>query len=210
MWALVNIRWRIGIIVSVAGAYAAVLAFMGLIPLQETGFAGKALFFLSPIGLTVITGYLIGIWKQAWIAPASWGLGKMFFPDLNGHWQGRVDSSHARKDPDASYELELRIDQSWGRIEVANDGKRGVSDSTQILCKPDRHNGRPCLYVMFEGRATVVSDTDSERFLGAERITYNSDTGELTGEYMTDRAWMRGDNTAGKFRLKRLEGDQAG
>jgi hypothetical protein len=204
MWALINLRWRVALIVTLAAVYTALFGYLGLRATDQSGVLVKIAALVSPISATLLTGWLIGICRSAWTLPCQFGLGKVFFPDLNGRWKGTVNSSYHIKNPDAPDELVLRVDQTWGKVEVFNDGEVGVSDSTPIVSLPARHNGRPCLYVVYEGRSKIRSDTDSERFLGSERITYNPETRELTGEYMTDRAWMRGENTAGRFTLKKV------
>ena len=71
-----------------------------------------------------------------------------------------------------------------------------------------RHRGErnPVLYYVYESHVSKPKSTDSQRHLGAARISVPSERFPkvLTGNYWTDRDWHRGLNTAGQIRLIRI------
>ncbi len=202
MWSLLLLRWRVGLTLGAAGIIASSMEAFGFGPNATSHMVGKVALFLSPLGMTAALGWLLGAWKPAWTLVSNVGM-KHWFPNLNGVWEGEFRSSRQRTHPDTPNRLVLRIDQKWGKVSIYNDAASGSTDSIPILCIPAQHHGQPCLYVFYEAWPKASADSDSENFLGAERIIYNSERDSLIGDYMTNRAWMRGNNTAGRFELTR-------
>lgn len=202
MWSLLGTRFRITLVLVVAGIWSASLHWFGVFQDVETALVPRIIAFTSPVGLLVILG-LLGHLNVTWSLPCKFGLG-FWFPDLNGRWSGTYVSTYQSDKSNGKLVLTLRITQSWTKVEVVIDAMSSPARSITLACKPDRYHGQPCLYVFFEGTTSIKSSTDADTYLGAELIIYHKHSDTISGQYMTNRNWKLGEHSAGRFELSRL------
>ena len=94
------------------------------------------------------------------------------------------------------------------RIDMSLTMDDGYLTSETVTCslRRDRGERRPVLFYIYESHVSAPKNTDSDRHLGAARVTIPLERRPkvLEGNYWTDRNWHLGLNTAGRIRLRRV------
>lgn len=187
-----------------------------IVPNQSVGVAwdsfGSAFKLTTPIMLLFIgIIYVIGKWGWLilWKAPF---LGKAMHssvcPNLNGAWIGIIQSSFKDSEGNnVTKEVKLNIRADIFGFDISLCSSDGYQDSKVIqseLYKDPRTNTFYLSYV-FEASVPIPEATDDRSFDGAAKleIIIGSEGTILKGTYWTNRAWQRGQNTAGILTIKR-------
>jgi hypothetical protein len=150
-------------------------------------------------------------WMLLWKAPL---LGKIMHtsvcPDLNGTWVGTIHSSFKNSDGNnVTKEVKLNIKADIFGFDINLRSSDGYQHSKVIqseLYKDPRTNTFYLSYI-FEGAVPIPEETDDRTFEGAAKleIDVNSENTVMKGTYWTNRAWQRGQNTAGVLTIKRAK-----
>ena len=90
------------------------------------------------------------------------------------------------------------------RMEMDDEHMTSETISCSLQSAPGKRNKN--LYYVYESRISVPNGTDSDRHLGAGRLTIPEERRPtiLRGNYWTDRNWHKGSNTAGQVVLRRV------
>jgi hypothetical protein len=210
---------KIGLLKVIFSAFSA-LFLAGLIlvigPNQGSGIAwdgfASAFKLAAPITLLFIgIVYVIGKWGWLiiWKAPL---LGKIMHasvcPNLNGKWLGTIQSSFKDNDGNnVTKEVKVTIKADIFGFNISLHSSDGYQDSKVIqseLYKDPRTNTFYLSYI-FEASVPIPKETDDRSFEGAAKleIIVGSQDTILKGTYWTNRAWQRGQNTAGILTITR-------
>jgi hypothetical protein len=173
---------------------------------------GPSFKLATPITLLFIgLVYVIGKWgwMLLWKAPL---LGKIMHttvcPDLNGSWVGTIHSSFKNGDGEnVTKEVGLTIKADIFGFDIYLRSSDGYQESKVVqseLYKDPRTNTFYLSYI-FEGSVPFPDETDDRIFDGAARLEINvkSEKNIMKGTYWTNRAWQRGQNTAGVLTIER-------
>lgn len=151
------------------------------------------------------------------------------FPWLDGCWEGEIKSNwpiikammDAAKDdippfdvlkqdpPNGSiqaHKVEVTIQSGLFDIEIKLHVPETTNNSDSVFARPQRAPGQPprLYYVYKQTSSDPLPVTDVRNHLGAACLEYDRNTGELRGDYWTNRNRERGLNTAGSITLKRV------
>lgn len=211
MWALVPSRTRVQLILVLALA----LGCASYLARGESGGSSESFpilefsqYVLSAVPLVLIIGWALGKWRWAWSWPCRrLGL-RLWYPDLNGVWEGELKSTFRAPSRDGSVVIRMRIEQRWSGVTVSTVGRgpRGSSSDT-VLAAPRREDERFVLWQVFRGESLDRLPTDEQVFYGTSRLTYDPVTQTIRGAHWTNRAAQHQLNTAGSFELRRISSD---
>jgi hypothetical protein len=173
---------------------------------------GAAFSLATPITLIFIgLIYVAGKWGWLilWKAPL---LDRIMHasvcPNLNGKWLGKVQSSYKNTDGNkVDKDVEFTIKADIFGFDISLRSSDGYQDSKVIqseLYKDPRTNAF-YLYYIFEASVPIPEESDDRHFDGAAKleVIVSSEDIVLKGTYWTNRAWQRGENTAGVLTLRR-------
>nr|WP_314447355.1 hypothetical protein [uncultured Sphingomonas sp.] len=165
-------------------------------------------------------------WRMIWwcIPP----LNKLVFPDLNGKWQGKLQSNWSvfqemlsaatarnkkleEKDlpdiPLKPVDIELMITASLFtfRIEAKVSGVDGTSHSISERIQKDEKRDRFELFYVYVQETPQPSATDEASHPGSARLDVDTSAWALKGEYWNRRKWRSGFNAAGLMEVTRKD-----
>ncbi len=206
MWGLVPPQVRVGAVLVCALALAAIQWVIAGMPNRDV--VEWAWHLLSSVGVITVLGSLLGRYRSAWLLLASKGLGRWFYPDLNGTWRGTVKSSFTERTGQPDTEIQFIIDQRWGGISMDGRSLSGYHKSASLHVTPALEDRDPVLWVHFKGIQDAPKRTDEGHFFGSARLVYDRDTERLQGPYWTNRAHQitGSGGTAGTMMLERISG----
>lgn len=162
------------------------------------------LFFIGFIYIAGKWGWLI-LWKAPFLGKVMHG---SICPNLNGDWLGKIQSSYKDDDgKNVTKDVELTINADLFGFDISLRSYDGYQDSKVIqseLYKDPRTNTFYMSYI-FEASVPIPEESDDRVFEGAAKleIIVNSEDTVLKGFYWTNRAWQRGENTAGILTITR-------
>ena len=125
------------------------------------------------------------LWRNTWLR--KFGLVNM--PNLNGRWQGYVESSFDNKlasKPDSLITRDVTVDivQTWNQIRISWQANESTSSSNVAAIELlDSCNSE--LHYLYYNRTRIFSHPNMHAHSGATRLQIGEN--ELTGEYFTDR-----------------------
>lgn len=172
-----------------------------------------ALTFTGPVMFLFLgVVYLIGKWGWLllWKIPGLKNfLHKNICPNLNGTWDGLIESTHIGEDGktvDKEVTLVIKADLFGFNIELKSDD--GYQSSRVIQCDLSKNPQDKQFYLsyIFEAKVWDPQPTDDEYFQGAARLgIHMQENGvtELEGTYWTNRKWREGKQTAGRLTATR-------
>lgn len=167
-------------------------------------------------------------WRWIWaLFPI---LNRRIYPDLNGLWDVEMLSNWPRQEQTlkaaagstppvnmlvtdqlsdlGSIKLKALVKQTFWRFDMtvwSETKNTPIKRSRVISVDPFRaidQNPAGMFYV-YEQENDTDAPWDDPIFHGAARIEYDGETGVLTGEFWTQRAWRRAINTAGQIKFQR-------
>lgn len=161
-----------------------------------------------------------GVFPRICSLPYVWRL----LPNIDGEYVVEISSNwsiikarNAGSEPGTSLEDEpvlfnrvgkAKISASLTQIDVSLTMDDEYLSSETVTCSVQRSKGerRPVLLYIYDSLVTMPNDTDSQRHLGAARLSIPLERRPkvLEGTYWTDRNWHLGLNTAGHIRLTRI------
>lgn len=171
-----------------------------------------ALTFVVPVMIPFLgLVYAVGRWGWLllWKTPGLKGiLHRKVCPNLNGAWDGLIESTHVEDGSAVIKEvtLEIQADLFGFNIELKSDD--GYQSSRVVQCDlvKDPKNKQFYLLYIFESKVWDPQPTDDEYFQGAARLSIHiQDNGvtELEGTYWTNRKWRENKQTAGRLTATR-------
>ena len=120
--------------------------------------------------------------------------GLLKLPDLNGNWEGRVESSHGNG---STHEVAISITQRWSKLLVTFETEQSRSYSiTATLKFVDLAN--PELSYLYVNQPKALAPGSMEMHRGTSSLELRGSV--LEGEYYTGRGRM----TFGSIRLTRI------
>lgn len=167
---------------------------------------GASLKVATPVTFLFLTiFYVFGKWGWLlfWKLPL---LGKLLHknvcPNLNGKWDGVICSSFTGDDGGpVSKEVTLDIKADLFGFDVCLTSNDGYQSSKVVQSEIHRDPRTNTFYIsyLFEAGVPLPEATDDRVFDGAAKLEILIDDSgtSLRGSYWTNRAWQRGQNTAG-------------
>jgi hypothetical protein len=165
-----------------------------------------SLFF---IGITWLLAKWVWVpfWRIRWLGADI--LNKVVCPDLNGMWRGQIVSVYKDDAGDQTIkEVEMEIKGDFLSFDIRLKSKDNYQRSTVVQSEifKDARDGIFYVSYIFESVVDQPKPTDDSKFDGAAKLAvrFDGDRCDLVGTYWTNRAWQRGDNTAGTINLSRV------
>lgn len=201
MWALISRRWQVMILVGLTA-----LLLLGLQAASEwwTGTRPSLLKFVSLVA-SIIGSVLVVIanliWRRIWrILPI---LNRVFFPDLNGKWEGTLQTTWI--DPDTNQvppPIATKVTIRQGILSIAVKQRTDESDSwaTRVIAEADADADRYRLWYSYSNkpRAAVSHRSCDHDGIAWLEVSLSDDPDELRGQYFTSR------RTSGDILLRRV------
>jgi len=150
------------------------------------------------------------LWMPFWRLPLiGTVLNKNLCPDLNGTWKGSVTSNFKDEEKnDTKKEVRMDIKADFFGFRVSLISADNYQNSKVVLSEitKDPRTGTFYLSYIFEGNVPFPLESDDRVYDGAGKLEVKFDDNiiRLKGMYWTNRAWQRGNNTAGIIELSRL------
>lgn len=179
------------------------------------------------LSIASILVLLIGgtrVWRYIWEKFPS--LNKKIYPDLNGLWQGEIESNwpiiqakttgsklHDCNQESGRKKVTLKIHASWFNMKMFLKTTDQYSESETIFSLIPIHGSDGSehqLQYIYRNVTDKPLDSDSGNHEGAALLKIRnelSDEPRLEGVYWTNRNWTKGLNTAGKINLTRISKD---
>lgn len=194
------------------------------------------------IGTVLIVWGIFGVhfsfapWRWLWL---KWPvLSRVFYPDLNGLWAGKMHSNwpilerlRDAAQHDGGLDLRLMADEALLERDVVFEIKAhlfgchiravfsGADDATMmnhsdtefVLAKRNTKTKELSLSYLYTQNTPNGSATDERTHPGAAKLSFRliDDEPCLFGDYWTDRRWRDGLNTAGQLKLRRVSDQHA-
>lgn len=201
MWALISRRWQVMILVGLTA-----LLLLGLQAASEwwTGNQPSLLKFVSLVAsiigsvMAVIANL---IWRRIWRALPI--LNRIFFPDLNGKWEGWlqttwVDPATSKVPPPIATKVTIR----QGILSISVKQRTDESDSwaTRVIAEADADADRYRLWYSYSNKpkAAVSHRSGDHDGIAWLELSLGDDPDELRGQYFTSR------RTSGDLLLRRV------
>ena len=183
--------------------------------------------YVSQVSVTVIAvSALVFAVGQTFVFPWLCSLPGVWrlFPNINAEYAVEISSNwsiiearSAGREPDISPAGDpslfnrvgkARISARLTRIDMilTMDDKYLTSETLTFSVQRHRGERKPVLFYVYDSHVSAPKSTDSQRHLGAARISIPLERRPkvLEGNYWTDRNWHQGLNTAGHIRLTRI------
>lgn len=194
----------LSVVLSLLGGsdFSVILRFENILEIS-TYSSGVSLLFVFIIWLLAKYG-----WKLVWHIPKLDGvLNEKVCPNLNGKWTGHVVSSFKDEqgNPKKKHvEMVIKADFIGFEIKLKSTDDYQRSTVVQSEIYKDPRDGNFYVSYIFESVIDNPLPTDDSKFDGAAKLVvrFEDDNIFLVGTYWTNRAWQRGDNTAGTIALK--------
>lgn len=189
MWMLLTRRMQVIILVLLT--FLSVMGLQGINQLV-TGQAGSLLHYISTVVFIVGTVAVTAanfFWRTVW----RWFpiLSRVFFPDLNGKWQGtlRTTWKDATGNSPGPIDTTIWIRQTLFTIHVQQRTKESESWSTHVIAEAHPEAGRFQLWYSYVNRpkAEVTHRSAQHEGLAILQIVPEVDGGKITGHYYTSR-----------------------
>ncbi|MDT3319579.1 hypothetical protein Q4Q49_04970 [Shewanella sp. SP1S1-7] len=164
--------------------------------------SGVSLLFVLIIWLLAKWG-----WKSVWYIPKLDGiLNEKVCPNLNGKWTGCVVSSFKDEEGNSktkTVEMVIKADFIGFEIKLKSTDNYQRSTVIQSEIYKDPRDGNFYVSYIFESVIDNPLPTDDSKFDGAAKLVVRFENNNifLVGTYWTNRAWQRGENTAGTISL---------
>jgi hypothetical protein len=170
----------------------------------------SALYLATPATL-IFAGVVLFLgkwgWRVAWKLPyLGTQLNLGVCPDLNGEWHGTIASNFSqvggellRKD----LTVTIKADFFGVTMSVQSNDRYSRSEVIASELYRDTRTGAFFLLYLFEGTVDLPEQSDDSTFQGAARLRVRFEGADLhlVGTFWTNRAWHRGENTAGVIEL---------
>lgn len=190
MWSLLPLRWQILIVIGIGAALAwTVDAVAALV----TGHSPTILQIISMTATLVgaaLTGFAELSWRWLWHRCPS--LQRKAFPDLNGKWEGTLQSTWIDPDtgqPKAPIPVTVTINQGLFATSVRLRTSKSTSMSTRVFLEPDHgaRHFRLCYNYRNEPQAQVNYRSAPHDGHAILELDYDDDKDRLRGRYFTSR-----------------------
>lgn len=201
MWALISRRWQVIILVGFTA-----LLLLGLQAASEwwTGTQPSLLKFVSLVASIIGSGLVVIanlIWRRIWRALPI--LNRVFFPDLNGKWEGSlqttwVDPATSQVPPPIATKITIR--QGIMSISVKQRTDESDSWATRVIAEADPEADRYRLWYSYSNKpkAAVSHRSCDHDGIAWLEVSLGDDPDELRGQYFTSR------RTSGDILLRRV------
>ena len=187
-----------------------------LIP-SSSGNVSNQTALVTPVSLAfLLLIYALGkwgwkpLWKLPWLGNI---LNTQLCPDLNGTWEGSLESNFKDKDGNNTItpvRLEIKADMFGFQMTqktLVSPTQKSASSSEVLQCEvfKDPRTKKFYLYYLYQSTVLNPTKTDDKEFFGAAKleVVFHKETMELKGNYWTNRAWQRNQNTAGTISVRR-------
>ena len=155
-------------------------------------------FIESPSPLLVFSAFYFLLDNWAWRWPLLRWLGLVKIPDLNGTWDGVLQSSETKFQD--TYPVELEINQTWTRIRVRLRARSSRSNSTSVGIEVESPLGTTLSYeYLSEPYVDARESMNVHRGTARLGLTRSDTDDLLAGDYYTGRSR----NTYGTMRFVR-------
>lgn len=204
MWALISRRWQVMILVGLTA-----LLLLGIQAASEwwTGTRPSLLKSVSLVSSIIGSLLVVGanlIWRRVWrVLPV---LNRVFFPDLNGKWEGTLQTTWV--DPDTSQvppPIATKVTIRQGILSISVKQRTEESDSwaTRVIAEANSDADRYRLWYSYSNKPKAAvshrsCDHDGVAWL---EVSLGDDPDELRGQYFTSR------RTSGDILLRRVSSE---
>jgi hypothetical protein len=217
MWKVLP---RVGLVKAIAFLFATLFLSVILIFLGDDNYSLNLSFnnllevAAHATGISLIFSFFIWLiakwgWKGIWFIPKLDNLlNKHVCPNLNGKWVGQITSTFKDENGDSvSKTVEMSISADFIGFDIRLRSLDQYQRSTVVQSEifKDTRNGNFYISYLFESVIDQPLPTDDSKFDGAAKLAVRFEENNilLVGTYWTNRAWQRGQNTAGKIELRR-------
>ena len=201
MWSLITRKSQVLILVAIT----AILLF-GLQAASEwwTGASPSLFKFVSLVATIIGTIFVIAansIWR--WIWKKFPILNKLLFPDLNGQWEGELQTTWVdpvSKNVPGPISTTVTIRQSFFTIHVRQRTKESPSGSTRVFPEADSDADIYRLWYAYSNKpiAAVAERSSNHDGVAWLEVSLDDNPDELCGQYYTSR------RTTGDLVLRRV------
>lgn len=204
MWALISRRWQVMILVGLTA-----LLLLGLQAASEW-WTGNRPSLLKSVSLvaSIIGSVLVVmanlIWRGIWRAVPI--LNRVFFPDLNGKWEGSLQTTWV--DPVTNQvppPIATKVTIRQGILSITVKQRTDESDSwaTRVIAEADADADRYRLWYSYSNKpkAAVSHRSCDHDGIAWLEVSLSDDPNELRGQYFTSR------RTSGDILLRRVSSD---
>lgn len=200
MWALLSRRWQLSIIVALTALL--LLAYQGASEwwTGQTPSLFKTVSLIATLIGTVLVAAANWTWRGVWRRLPV--LNKVFFPDLNGVWEGTLQTTWV--DPatgTAPAPIHSRVIIRQGVLQFSISQRTAESDSwsTMVLPEAEPEADRYRLWYAYSNKPKAAVAHRSSKYDGVAwlELALDNDPDELRGQYYTDR------RTTGDIKLRR-------
>jgi SMODS-associating 2TM, beta-strand rich effector domain len=138
------------------------------------------------------------------------------FPDVNGVWLGRRHSSYLEdkarsegSDPPPPEPMQLKIRQSWLRVQVETVSSDGRTISQSVNALPEIWQNSPLIWSVYRAIVEQPSSTESPNHNGCAQLQIREESEgiRIFGTYFSDRGIVHHKPSAGTFTLWRISTD---
>lgn len=201
MWALLSRRWQLSIIVATTALL--LLAYQGASEwwTGQTPSLSKAISLIATLIGTVLVAVANWTWRGIWRRLPL--LNKVFFPDLNGVWEGTLQTTWV--DPVTGTvpgPIHSRVTVRQGVLKFSICQRTAESDSwsTMVLPEAEPEADRYRLWYAYSNKpkATVAHRSSNHDGVAWLELSLDDDPDELRGQYYTNR------RTTGDITLRRV------
>lgn len=190
MWSILERRVQVTILISAVIylliAIQALIPFISDAPISSTKFVSIIIFIVA----TLFVGAFNLLWRRLWRRYPV--LGKLIFPDLQGTWEGTIQTSW--KNPDTGLvpgpiATIVWIRQDLLSISVRQQTKESPSWSTRMVPAADRASGRYQLWYSYDNKphANVSSSSPDHEGVCTLENDPTLNPSFLKGQYYTSR-----------------------
>lgn len=212
MWKIVPGRIWVGLLV--AATLALGWGLMALrYPPAERSMATLSLSAFSALSPVLALGLFLGRTEKLWRWSCRCLPKVVGTHDISGTWRGHSVSTFAQGQAveGDSYERDLymTITQSWLSVRIISyrpdKQTRSHSEAASFRSGP---NG-PAFLTVFRGKDFSAKAGEAPSWMGASEMELDPDSGELIGQYCSNRIHGATRATAGSFRLSRVAADHS-
>jgi hypothetical protein len=203
MWVLLTRRTQVMLLVAFTTALL-----LGFQAASEwwTGSTPSLLKFISLVATIISTAMVVlANWIWRWLWRQAPFLNRVFFPDLNGVWEGSLQTTWRDDKGNIPGPISTRVTIRQGvlSINIKQKTQESISWSTRVIPEADPDADRFRLWYSYSNKPNAAvshrsCDHDGIAWL---EISLGDNPDELRGQYFTSR------RTAGDITLKRISND---
>lgn len=148
-------------------------------------FAGLNFTFSAPSTGLMFAAFYLFFTKILWKSSLVQKSGVVKVPELNGKWEGEINSTYTEDGENEATEADLEITQNWRKVEVELRTESSKSRSKGATMLTD--HAKPILNYQYENEPDADTVDSMNIHRGTAELEYRKENGEeiLEGNYYT-------------------------